>query len=182
MIKTIWASFSMLAVAALVASGCSSSAGDVDGSTSDAQNDATTLFALSTGDSCFDVNTVASVSDGCNVAPGSVVGGALLVNYVMSTATLTVGTMGAEGAGPIAHNMGTLTRSGNTSDSAMPLCTWHQMDTAQVTLTGTNAFTMTVTEADTSFATACVPAMADCTSTWTWTMSKSTTKTPPACQ
>jgi hypothetical protein len=177
MIKTMWSLFSMLAVAALVAAGCSSSSGDLDGSTSDAE----TLFGLSTGDSCFDVDTVTGVTDGCNIAPGSVVGGALLVNYTMATATLTLGTMGAEGAGPIAHNTGTLTRSGDTSDSAMPLCTWHQTDTGQVTVTGTNAFTITVTEMETNFAAACVPAMADCTSTWTWTLKKGT-KTPPGCQ
>jgi len=180
MIKTKWSLFSMLGVAALVAAGCSSSASDTDGST-DGATDGETLFGLSTGDSCFDVDTVANVTDGCNVAPGAVVGSALLVNYMMSTATLTVGTMGAEGAGPIAHNMGTLTRDGNTSDSSMPLCTWHQTDTAQVTLTATNAFTITVTEMETNFATACVPAMANCTSTWTWTMKKGT-KTPPGCQ
>jgi hypothetical protein len=181
MIKTIWSSFSVLAVAALVATGCSSSTNDADGSTSDGANDGETLFGLTTGDSCFDVNTVANVTDGCNIAPGAVVGSALLVNYTMSTATLTVGTMGAEGAGPIAHNMGTLTRDGDTSDSSMPLCTWHQTDTAQVTVTGTNAFTITVTEMETNFAAACVPAMANCTSTWTWTMTKGS-KTPPACQ
>jgi hypothetical protein len=180
MTKTMWSLCSMLVVAALVAAGCSSSSGNADGST-DGANDGETLFGLSTGDSCFDVDTVASVTDGCNIAPGSVVGSALLVNYTMSTATLTVGTMGAEGAGPIAHNTGTLTRSGDTSDSAMPLCTWHQTDTAQVTLTGTNAFTITVTEMETNFAAACVPATADCTSTWTWTMTKGT-KTPPGCQ
>jgi hypothetical protein len=181
MMKTMWGLLSMLAMAVLVAAGCSSTSGDLDGSTSDASGDGPTLFALSTGQSCFDVDTVANVTDGCNIAPGSVVGGALLVNYDMATAVLTVGTMGAEGAGPISNNTGTLTRNGDTSDSAMPLCTWHQMDTAQVTLTGTNAFTITVTEMETNFATACVPAMANCTSTWTWTMKKGS-KTPPACQ
>jgi hypothetical protein len=180
MTKNRWELFSTLAIAALVVAGCTSSTSEADGST-DGATDGSTLYALSTGDSCFDVNTVANVTDGCNIAPGSVVGGALLVNYTMSTATLTVGTMGAEGAGPISHNTGTLTRSGDTSDSAMPLCTWHQTDTAQVTLTGNNAFTITVTEMETNFATACVPAMADCTSTWTWTMSKGS-KTPPGCQ
>jgi len=183
MTKTIWGLCSMLVVAGLMTAGCSSSAGSADGA-SDAAVDApptTTLFGLTTGDSCFDVETVASVTDGCNIAPGSVVGGALLVNYTMATATLTVGTSGAEGAGPIANNKGTLTRDGDTSDSSMPLCTWHQTDTSQVTLTATNEFTITVTEAETNFAAACVPAMADCTSTWTWTMKKGT-KTPPTCQ
>jgi hypothetical protein len=170
----------MLVGAALVAAGCSSSSDDLDGS-ADGATDGATLFGLSTGDSCFDVETVANVTDGCNIAPGSVVGTALLVNYTMATATLTVGTMGAEGAGPIAQNMGTLTRSGDTSDSTMPTCTWHQVDTSQVTITGTNAFTITVTEMQSNFAVACVPAGTNCTSTWTWTMKKGT-KTPPGCQ
>jgi hypothetical protein len=179
MTKTMWSLFSMLGVAAMVAAGCSSSSNDADAST-DGATDGETLFGLSTGDSCFDVETVANVTDGCNIAPGAVVGSALLVNYEMSTATLTVGTMGAEGAGPIAHNTGTLTRDGDTSDSAMPTCTWHQTDTSQVTLTGTNAFTITVTEMQSNFAVACVPAGVNCTSTWTWTMKKGT-KTPPSC-
>lgn len=181
MTKTIWGLCSMFAVAGLVAAGCSSSAGNADGAADAGFDAGTTLFALSTGDSCFDVDTVTSVTDGCNIAPGSVVGGALLVNYDNTTATVTLGTSGAEGAGPISNNMGTLTRNGDTSDSSMPLCTWHQMDTSQLTMTGTNAFTVTVTEAETNFAAACVPAMANCTSTWTWTMKKGS-KTPPACQ
>jgi hypothetical protein len=168
----------MLGVAVLAAAGCSSSSNDADGST-DGATDGGTLYALSTGDSCFDVTAVANVTDACGISPGSVVGGALLVNYTMSTATLTVGTMGAEGAGPIAHNTGTLTRSGDTSDSSMPSCTWHQVDTAQVTVTGTNAFTISVTEMETNFSTAC--GMSDCTSSWTWMMMKGS-KTPPGCQ
>ena len=174
--KTMSASFAMLAVAALVTAGCSSSSND-DAST-DALSDGETLFALSTGDNCFDVLTVTNVTDGCNIAPGSVVGTSLLVNYTMATATLTVGTMGAEGAGPISHNTGTLTRDGDTSDSTMPSCTWHQTDTSQITVTGTNAFTIAVTEMESNFSAAC-GAMADCTSSWTWTMAKSATKTPP---
>lgn len=177
---TKWSLCSMLVGAALAAAGCSSSSDDLDGS-ADGATDGVTLYGLSTGDSCFDVETVANVTDGCNIAPGSVVGTALLVNYTMATATLTVGTMGAEGAGPIAQNMGTLTRSGDTSDSTMPTCTWRQVDTSQVTITGTNAFTITVTEMQSNFAVACVPAGTNCTSTWTWTMKKGT-KTPPGCQ
>ena len=181
MIKTLTRSFSMLVVAGMMAAGCGSGTDDLDGGSSDASTDGETLFALSVGDSCFDVLTVANVNDGCNIAPGSVVGGALLVNYVMQTATLTVGTMGSLGAGQIAHNMGTLTRAGDTSDSAMPTCTWHQTDTSTVTLTGTNEFTISVVEMQSDFATACIPAGVNCTSTWTWTMKKGT-KTPPACQ
>ena len=174
---------SMLVVTALVASGCGAADGifDTDGGASDGSTDGLTLFALSTGDSCFDVETVANVTDGCNIAPGSVVGSALLVNYTMATATLTVGTMGSQGAGRIMNNTGTLTRDGDTSDSAMPLCTWHQTNTSQVTVTGTNAFTISVTEVESDFSTACLPPNTDCTSTWTWTMKKGT-KTPPGCQ
>ena len=123
------------------------------------------------------------MTDGCDIAPGSVVGGALPVNYTMTatTGTLSVGTMGAEGAGAIANNMGTLTRDGDTSDATMPLCTWHQTDTAQVTLTATNAFTITVTEVESNFSVACAAPAPTCTSTWTWTMKKGS-KTPPTCK
>ena len=56
MTKNIWVLCSMLATATLVAAGCSSSSGTGDGGY-DAAYDAagTTLYALSTGDSCFDV-------------------------------------------------------------------------------------------------------------------------------
>ncbi|HEY0871135.1 MAG TPA: hypothetical protein VGD55_12105, partial [Acidothermaceae bacterium] len=153
------------------------------GATDAGHDAAVTLYPLTTGDSCFDVLTVANVMDGCGIAPGSIVGAALSVNYTMTatTGTLTVGTMGAEGAGPIANNTGTLTRDGDTSDSTMPLCTWHQMDTAQVTLTGSNAFTLTVTEVETNLSAACGATAPNCTSTWTWTMKKGS-KTPPTCQ
>ena len=184
MTKTIFGLFSMLAVVSVVGAGCSSSSGG-DGGTDAATDAGATLYGLSTGDSCFDVLTVANVTDGCNIAPGSVVGSALPVNYTMTATvgTLTVGTNGAEGAGAISANMGTLTRDGDTSDSTMPTCTWHQTDTAQVVMTGTNAFTITVTEMESNFAVACVPAPAtpSCTSTWTWTMKKGS-KTPPTCQ
>ena len=114
MMKTMWSLKSMVVVTALVASGCGAADGifDTDGGASDGSTDGLTLFALSTGDSCFDVETVANVTDGCNIAPGSVVGSALLVNYTMATATLTVGTMGSQGAGRIMNNTGTLTRDG----------------------------------------------------------------------
>jgi hypothetical protein len=46
-------------------------------------------------------------------------------------------------------------------------------------VTGTNAFTISVTEMETNFSTAC--GMSDCTSSWTWMMMKGS-KTPPGCQ
>ena len=89
MIKTRWGLCSMLAAAGLLAVGCGASSDSTDGAsdaasstTTDAAGDAATdappatLFGLTTGDSCFDVETVASVTDGCDIAPGGVVGGA----------------------------------------------------------------------------------------------------------
>jgi len=177
-----WA-LSLALVGALTGAGCSSSDSNVDGSTDGGGNDGVTLFGLSTGDSCFDVTSVSAVNDGCMLSVGSLVGSALLVNYVMSTATLTVGTGGSLGGGQIAFNMGTLMRDGDTSDSAMPLCTWHQTDTSNVTVTATNEFDIAVTEVENTFSTACAtsaPTGGTCTSTWTWHMKKGT-KTPPAC-
>jgi len=174
-----------LALVGVVASvGCSSSGLSGDGGTGTGGGDGSvTLYGLTTGDSCFDVTAVSNVTDGCMLSVGSVVGSALLVNYVMSTATLTVGTSGSLGAGPIAFNMGTLMRDGNTSDSSMPQCTWHQTDTSDVTVTATNEFDISVTEVENTFSAACgatAPAGGSCTSTWTWHMKKGT-KTPPAC-
>jgi hypothetical protein len=184
----------------IAALGCSSSSNSDDGGVggftgggdggatgTDAGQDGPALFGLSTGDSCFDVVSVQTgSSDGCNlgvadpVASDGLVGSALLVNYTMATATLTVGTAGSLGAGQIAFNMGTLMRTGTTTDSQMMTCNWHQTDTSMVTLTATNEFDISVTEVENMFATACSgpPTGGTCTSTWTWHMTKSLTKTP----
>jgi hypothetical protein len=153
-----------------------------------------TLYALTTGDSCFDIVSVtAGANDGCMlgvadpVAMMGLVGSTLPVNYDMPTATLTVGTMGSLGAGPIMCNMGTLTRNNNPSLSSAPTCTWNQTDTSMVNVTNTNEFDISVTEVEQTFAAACpstdVPTGGQCMSTWTWHMVKSTdtTKVPPTC-
>jgi len=177
--QTKW-TLSLALVGVLAGVGCSSSGLDMDGSTG---GDGPTLYGLTTGDSCFDITTVSNVTDGCMLSVGSLVGMALPVNYVMSTATLTVGTDGSLGAGAIAFNMVTLMRDGNTSDASMPQCTWHQTDTSNVTVTATNEFDISVTEVENTFSTACgttAPAAGSCTSTWTWHMKKGS-KTPPGC-
>jgi hypothetical protein len=194
---TMKSAFTMALLGGVFALGCSSSSnsddggglGGAGGSESDGGGDTgPTLYGLSTGLSCFDVVSIATgFNDGCMIgvgdpaSTGGPVGAALPVTYTMATATLTVGTQGSLGTGTIAFNMGTLNRAGNTSDSQMPTCTWHQTDTSNVTLTATNEFDIAVTEVENMFATACgttAPTGGTCTSTWTWHMKKSTTKTP----
>ena len=174
-----WA-FSLALVGVLAGAGCSSSGLDMDGSTG---GDGPTLYGITTGDSCFDVTSVSNVTDGCMLSVGSVVGMALPVNYVMSTAILTVGTDGSLGGGQIAFNMGTLLRDNTATDSSNAQCMWHQTDTSSVTVTATNEFDISVTEVENMFTAGCgttAPAGGSCTSTWTWHM-KHGTKTPPAC-
>jgi len=176
--------FTMTLLAGIFALGCSSSSNGDDGGT-DAADTGPTLFALSSGDSCFDiVSTQAGADDGCDLGVAALVGMALPVNYDPATAILTVGTAGSLGGGQIAFNMGMLMRAGTSSDSTMPTCTWHQTDNANVTVTATNEFDIAVTEVENMFATACgtagTPTGGTCTSTWTWHMKKGT-KTPPAC-
>src|SRR3954469_6760863 len=170
--------------AATASTGCSSTSnGDAstDGLTNDGggdtSGDSMQLFGLSTGDSCFDIvsvdpGSVDVAAGGCMIGVDTLVGSALLVNYVQATATVTIGKDGSLGAGPVAKNMGTLTRDGTTSDSAMPTCTWHQTDTSNLTLTATNQFTLSVTEVENMFAAACgaanTPTGGTCTSSWTW--------------
>jgi hypothetical protein len=149
-----------------------------------------TLFGISTGDSCFDIVSVAAGShDGCKLGvadsgANGLVGASLLVHYDMATATVTVGTMGSLGEGMVTCNMGTLLRENTPMLDTMPSCTWHQADTSNVTVTATNEFDIAVTEAQNQFDTACsaanVPTGGMCTSTWTWHMKKGT-KTPPGC-
>lgn len=168
-----------------VVAGCSSSDSKSDAAVSDAQGDATadsgvTLYGLSTGDNCFDITAVAPGSDdGCDLGVAGLVGASLPVNYAMATATVTLGTMGSIGAGQVTQNMGTLTRDSTATDPAMATCTWSQMDTADLTVTATNTFTVSVTEVESMFLPACsgIPTGGTCTSTWKWTLTKSTTKT-----
>jgi len=180
----------MTLLSGVFAFGCSSSSSSDDASTAqDAGSDGPALFAITAGNSCFDVVSIQPGSnDGCmlgvadTVANGGPVGGGLLVNYDNNTGILTVGTDGHEGGGPIAFNMGTLTRDNTATDPMMATCTWHQTDTSDVTITATNEFDISVTEVENMFATACSfkPAGGTCTSTWTWHM-KIGTEVAPAC-
>jgi hypothetical protein len=181
--RTILTGISVLALAA-ASVGCSSS-GSSDGGQDGQPSDGPVLFGLTTGDSCFDVVSIATgFDDGCGIGVDSVVGQALLVNYDPTTATVTVGTSGSLGGGVVTNNMGTLTRSGTTSDSTMPTCTWTQTDNSNINVIATNKFTLAVTETQSNFASACaatsVPTGGACSSMWTWTMQKGT-KTPPGC-
>jgi hypothetical protein len=196
---------SMALVGAVFAIGCGASSGGSDGG--DATGAAgtggggaggsacpgVTLFGLSAGDSCFDiVSVMAGSNDGCMlgvadpVANMGLVGASLPVNYTMATATVTVGTDGSLGAGPVMCNMGVLTRENNPTLPTHAACTWHQADTSNITVTATNEFDIDVIEAENMFM-GCVaadglpPTGGMCTSTWTWHMKKSATKTPPGC-
>ncbi|MEP6652977.1 MAG: hypothetical protein ABJA82_06435 [Myxococcales bacterium] len=180
---------SVACVGLLVAAvaGCSSSDSKSDAAVSDAQGDATsdsgvTVYHLSEHDNCFDITAVAAGGvDGCDIGFADAVGTALPVNYTRlpTSATVTVGTMGSIGEGDIAYNMATLTRNSTATDPKMDTCSWTQMDTADLTMTGDDAFTLSVTEVDSMFMPACsmVHAGGTCTSTWTWTMKKSTKTT-----
>jgi hypothetical protein len=143
----------------------------------------TTPFGLSVGDNCYTINAIASgYSDGCGLFVLSTqVGASLPMNYDATTATATLGTQGSLGGGTILNNQGTLVRDGDTSDGTG--CTWHQNDNTLLQMTANNQFTVSVTEVESVFSTACGASASTCTSTWTWTMQKSavTTLVPPAC-
>ena len=182
--QTNWA-LSLALVSVVASAGCGSSGLFSDGGNNDTGgSDGVTLYGLTTGDSCFDITSVSGVTDGCQLGVAGLVGNtALLVNYVMSSATLTVGTSGSLGGGQIAFNMGTLMRDGTTTLASNAQCMWHQTDTSNVTVTATNEFDIAVTEVENMCSTACgtaAPSGGTCTSTWTWHMKKGT-KTPPAC-
>ena len=149
-----------------------------------------TLFGLTVGDSCFDVVSVApGANDGCKLgvadaSPNGLVGAALPFNYDLWTATVSIGSMGALGAGEVLCNMGTLTREVTESLDSQPPCTWHQTDTSFLHMTGTNELDVSVTEVESTFA-GCsainTPTGGQCTSTWTWHLKRGV-KAPPACE
>jgi hypothetical protein len=159
--------------------GCSGASSSADGGDSGAAGSGgSTAFGLSKGDTCFDVLSVEGTpTDDCGIGVAAVVGSALPVNYDDATGILKVGTEGSLGGGAISFNVGTLTRLDSVAMDGT--CTWHQMDTSMVTVTGTNEFTIAVTENESMFAAACtpIPTGGMCTSKWTWKMKKSTTKT-----
>ena len=181
---------SVALLAAVFAVGCSSTSGGDDAAASGTAGAGggagggagATPFGFTEGDTCFDVVSITNVQDDCMAQPGTVVGMSLPVNYVAATGTLTVGTSGSVGAGPIAFNQGTLTRANDPTDPTMPTCMWHQTDMSNVTVTADNEFDISVTEDQSMFKPACspIPTGGMCTSTWTWHMKKGT-KTPPGC-
>jgi hypothetical protein len=193
MTKTSWL-FALAFSGAVALGGCSSSSSTDDGGTTD--GDTTTdsgsgLFALTVGDSCFDVlSVVGTPDDGCDLGVGDtvammgLVGASLPFNYDMTAATITVGTNGILGGGPISNNMATLVHDAAASDSMMTTCTWHENVNSTVTVTAQNAITISVVRKQSMFAAApactagSIPPNGMCTSTWTWKMAKGT-KTPP---
>jgi hypothetical protein len=174
----------LCALGGAAAAGCSSSSSSNDGGLDlslDIASDAATLYGLTPGAWCYTINSATNVDDGCGIGVGALVGMSLPTTYTLvgNTGTLEVGTDGSLGQGTISNNMGTLARDNNPMLDTMPTCTWHQTDTSDVTLTATNAFTVSVTEVQEGFASVCsvsnVPSGGSCTSTWTWTMAISAT-------
>src|SRR3954447_17041764 len=101
--------FTMTMLGGIFALGCSSTGGGDDAGADAGADAGPTLFALSSGDSCFDVVSIQSgADDGCDLGVAGLVGMSLPVNYDPATAILTVGTAGSLGGGQIAFNMGTL--------------------------------------------------------------------------
>lgn len=172
----------LFGIASLAIVGCGSNDSDTDAGTGDA---GVTLYPMSDGTYCYKITGVSAVTDGCTLGVASLVGSDLPGTYVSSTAAFTLGTSGSLGGGYISYNTATLSRTNTPSDTSNPSCTWSQTDTTLLTLTAQNAFTASVTETESGFATACgttIPTGGSCTSTWTWTFAIDSTKTAPACQ
>lgn len=191
--------------AAMLAAGCSSSSDCSDGGncSSDAAPGGATgsggsggggtdgaadaaLFGVTPGDYCYDILSIAAgANDGCDIGVAGLVGNALLGHYDNNTGIFTLGREGSLGSGPIANNMGTLTRENMPTKSEMPSCSLHQTDTTMLVLTDVNQFTASVTEVEDMFAAApacsMIPTGGSCTSTWTWSMKITATKMPPNC-
>jgi hypothetical protein len=173
-------------VAAPVLGGCGSNTTEsLDSGTSDTAG--ITPFGLTGGDSCFTITDIApGFSDGCALGVDKLVYQSLPMNYDGTTAIATLGTQGSLGGGAISNNLGTLVRD-NYPIIDGTTCTYHQTDNTQLQMTADNAFTVTVTETQSTFGATCaaadVPVGGTCTSTWKWTMAKSTVPTllPPAC-
>jgi hypothetical protein len=188
---------SIALLSAAFALGCGSGSGSADGGdatgaggTGAGGTGGVTLFALTQGDSCYDIVSVATGSDdGCMIGvadsgANGLIGTALPVNYTFTTtsATVKVGTDGSLGSGAILNNMATLTRANDPTLPNDATCGWHQVDTSLLTMTADYEFDLAVTEDETMFKAACgtanTPTGGMCTSTWTWHMKVSTTKVP----
>jgi len=205
MTKTKYLLVGAMLTVGLGAAGCSSSSSCADGGICDTGTGGAgggggggpTLYALTPGTYCFDVLSVAAVTDGCDIGvagyysmPGAPF--ALPVTYDMSAHTVSVGTNGSLGIGLVDQNVGTLMRDNMpTLPAPDQACTWRQMDTSSLQLTADNKFTLSVAETQSAFAgtTTCaaaampVPAAGSCTSTWTWTFAieNPVVFSPPAC-
>jgi hypothetical protein len=162
---------------------CSGSSATDDGGDGGPQ-----AFALTPGDSCFEIVSVAAgANDGCMLgvaeqAPTGLVGASIPFNYDMNAVTIAVGTMGSLGGGAILNNMATLVRDGDTTDGT---CMWHEHVDSSVTVTAENAFTISSTRTQSMFSAGCTnpppPTGGMCTSTWTWMMKRDPNHTPPTC-
>src|SRR5438094_115175 len=120
MTKISWL-FALAFSGAVALGGCSSSsssddAGDAGGD-ADTTGDASQVFALTPGDSRFEVlSVVGTPDDGCGlgvgdtVAMNGLVGASLLFNYDMNAMPpmIKIGTEGILGGGTISNNMATL--------------------------------------------------------------------------
>jgi hypothetical protein len=177
--------FALALVAAPILVGCGSNTTDsLDGGNSDVF---IAPFGLTGGDSCFTITDIApGFSDGCGLGVDKIVGTSLPLNYDGTTAIVTLGTQGSLGGGAISSNQGTLVRDNNPTIDGTT-CTYHQTDTSLLQMTADNAFTVTVTETQSTFGATCaaadVPVGGTCTSTWKWTMAKSIVASlvPPLC-
>lgn len=200
MTKTSWL-FALAFSGAVALGGCSSSSSSDDGGTTDADttsdsgSDASQLFGLTPGDSCFEVlSVVGTPNDGCDLGVGDtvamdgLVGASLLFNYDMNATppTITIGTKGILGGGPISNNMATLVHNAMATSASMSTCTWNEDVSSTVTVTAQNAITISVVRTRSMFAAApactasTIPTGGSCTSTWTWKMAQNT-KMPPSC-
>jgi hypothetical protein len=193
--KNIWTLLAVASFTTALAAGCGSSSDDADGGDAgtqtdvpvtetalDTASDGPVTFGISPGPYCYTVTAIdPTVADGCMLDVAKVVNMAIPATYDAVTGILKVGRDGSLGQGIINANKGTLMRSSTATDSAMPTCTWKQVDDSMVEVIATNEFTISVVENESMFATACTatPPGGMCTSSWKWTM-KITAKTPSA--
>lgn len=156
----------------VAAAGGSSGQGGTSG-TGGAGGAGITFYNLSDGTYCYDIVAATPGTDGCALVIPSYVGMQIPVTYASATGMVTVGTMGALGAGPIDQNKGTLKRENSPVDPMMPSCSWHQTDDTMFELIANFKFTASVIETESMFAAACsdLPPTDPCTSAFTFTLS-----------
>lgn len=147
-----------------------------------ASNDAATNTSFPISSSgCYTVRTLSNLTDGCGFEPGIGVGSTFPATYNRDTGVLSIGRERGSpgqpslGAGLVTFNMGTLSRN-NTEMEAGSTCTWNEVVSGTVTVTGTDAFTISYTDTQRTFSAGCtdVPTGGSCMSSWTWTLTKGT--------